>query len=153
MTTPARPAEAPLTRSEIRYLQVLRLGRLATIRPDGSVQINPVMVYYNPATATIDIGGANMASSRKFRNIIVDPRVSVVVDDMVAAGVRCLEIRGHAEALRDPVDSAARAEGPIIRIHPARVISFGVDSSDQMSRYRRVADSGDAKPLHEGNNR
>jgi pyridoxamine 5'-phosphate oxidase family protein len=147
VTKQTRPAAAPLTDGEVDYLRSHRLGRLATVRPDGQVQINPVMVYYNPDTGTVDIAGANMSTSRKFRNAAINPLVSVVVDDMIPAGVRCLEIRGRAVTLLDPSDSAARATGPIIRIHPDRIISFGVDSSDQMSRYRRVGPGSDTTTL------
>ena len=43
--------------------------------------------------------------------------------------MRCLEIRGVAEAIVEPTDSAAHMGGPIIRVHPRRVISFDVDPS------------------------
>jgi pyridoxamine 5'-phosphate oxidase family protein len=41
--------------------------------------------------------------------------------------VRCVEIRGHAEAIDAPADSAAPVAGAIIRIQPHRIISFGLD--------------------------
>jgi hypothetical protein len=44
--------------------------------------------------------------------------------------VRCLEIRGHAEAIDTPTDSAGGIDGAIIRIHPRRIISFGIDDLD-----------------------
>jgi len=44
--------------------------------------------------------------------------------------VRCLEIRGTGEAIEAPVDSATGMAGPIIRVHPQRIISFGVDNAD-----------------------
>jgi pyridoxamine 5'-phosphate oxidase family protein len=37
--------------------------------------------------------------------------------------VRCIEIRGVAEALTTP-------NGPLIRLHPKRIISFGIDEPD-----------------------
>ncbi|GII79359.1 hypothetical protein Sru01_43410 [Sphaerisporangium rufum] len=125
-TVPGVPA---LTAGEIAYLGARRLGRLATVAPDGAPQVNPVSCYYNPATGTIDIGGHAMAASRKFRNVRANPRVAVVVDDMPGGmeTIRCLEIRGTAEAIEAPDDSAARAPGAIIRIRPRRVISWGID--------------------------
>jgi pyridoxamine 5'-phosphate oxidase family protein len=132
-----RPAHAPLTQRELAYLRTQRLGRLATIGPGGQVQNNPVSVYFNEETATLDIGGHNMAASRKFRNITGNPTVAVVIDDMAGSIVRCLEIRGSAEALREPVDSAARAGGPIIRIHPRRIISFGIDPDARAANVGR----------------
>jgi pyridoxamine 5'-phosphate oxidase family protein len=43
--------------------------------------------------------------------------------------VRCLEIRRHGEALESPGDSASRFGGPIIRVHPERIISFGIHAT------------------------
>src|SRR6266581_2024595 len=85
---------------EIEYLATQPLGRLATVQPDGTLQVSPVGFTYNAGTDTIDIGGHNMAASRKYRNIVDNGRVAFVVDDVVSVDpwrVRCLEIRGHAE--------------------------------------------------------
>jgi pyridoxamine 5'-phosphate oxidase family protein len=121
---------AIFTEVELAYLRSQRLGRLATVRPDGTVQNSPVGFSVNEALQTIDIGGYNMATSQKFRNVRAGSKVAFVVDDLASLDpwtVRCLEIRGDAEALTEPGDSASRVSGPIIRIHPRRVISFGVD--------------------------
>ena len=120
--------------AELAYLASQRLGRLATMQPDGTLQVNPVGFRYNPATGTIDIGGFNMAASRKFRNVAANGRAAFVVDDLASVDpwrVRCVEIRGHAEAIGAPADSTAPAEGPIIRIHPRRIISFGIEGPDR----------------------
>jgi pyridoxamine 5'-phosphate oxidase family protein len=122
------------TSAELAYLATQRLGRLATVQPNGTLQVSPVGFRYNSDTATIDIGGFNMASSRKFRNVADNGRVAFVVDDIASTDpwrVRCLEIRGDAEAIADPAaDSAAGIDGSIIRIHPRRIISFGIDDPD-----------------------
>jgi pyridoxamine 5'-phosphate oxidase family protein len=122
-----------LSNAELAYLGTQRLGRLATAQPDGTLQVNPVGFRYNHRAGTIDIGGFNMASSRKFRNVADNGRVAFVVDDIASIDpwwVRCLEIRGHAEAIAAPADSAAPIDGAIIRIHPRRIISFGMDDRD-----------------------
>jgi pyridoxamine 5'-phosphate oxidase family protein len=114
------------TDTEIAYLASQRLGRLATIQPGGTLQVSPVGFSYNPATATIDIKGYNLTQSRKFRNIADNGRAAFVVDDLVSVQpwrVRCLEIRGVAEALTTD-------RGPLIRLHPRRIISFGIDEPD-----------------------
>lgn len=73
-----------------------------------------------------------MSTSRKFRNVADNGRVAFVVDDITSTSpwrVRCLEIRGRAEALTVP---AAEGTDPgVIRIHPERIISFGVEQPDQ----------------------
>jgi pyridoxamine 5'-phosphate oxidase family protein len=118
------------TEGEVAYIASQRLGRLATVAPSGDPQVNPVSCYYNPATGTVDIGGHNMTVSRKYRNVQRNPRVAVVIDDMTPGSpprFRCLEIRGRGEAIPDPVSTTARTGGAIIRIHPQRIISWGID--------------------------
>ena len=122
------------TETELAYLASQRLGRLATMQPDGTLQVNPVGFRYNPGTGTIDIGGFNLAASRKFRNVAANGRAAFVVDDIASVDpwrVRCVEIRGHAEAIAAPEDSAAPVQGPVIRIHPRRIISFGIEDPDR----------------------
>lgn len=123
------------TDAELRYLATQRLGRLATVQPDGTLQVNPVGFRYNSEKATIDIGGFTMSATRKFRNVAANGRVAFVVDDIASLDpwrVRCLEIRGYAEAITDSSpDSGAGMDAAIIRIHPRRIISFGIDDPDR----------------------
>lgn len=119
--------------SEIAYLAGQRLGRLATLRPDGTLQNSPVGFRYNAALGTIDIAGFHMEQSRKYRNVAVTGEVAFVVDDVPSVRpwrVRCLEIRGTAEAILQPGDSAYGEPAPIIRVRPRRIISYGIDQHD-----------------------
>src|ERR1700709_1644955 len=112
------------TPAELAYLASQRLGRVATAQPGGTLQVSPVGFSYNAELDTIDISGHGMATSRKFRNVADNGRVAFVVDDLASVKPwlpRCLEIRGHAETIDDS------AAGPLIRIHPERIISFGID--------------------------
>jgi pyridoxamine 5'-phosphate oxidase family protein len=124
-------ADVPVfTEGELAYLAGQPLGRLATAQPNGTLQVSPVSFRYNPTHQSIDIGGYDMAASRKFRNVRANGRVAFVVDDIASVDpwrVRCLEIRGHGEAIDDPTDSTARTSGAIIRVHPERIISWGID--------------------------
>lgn len=117
------------TDAELAYLASQRLGRLATVAPDGGPQNNPVSFRYNAELDTIDIGGRDLGASRKFRNLRANNRVALVVDDIASVQpwrVRCLEIRGTAEALTDQEPPRPGMSPELIRIHPARVISFGL---------------------------
>jgi pyridoxamine 5'-phosphate oxidase family protein len=128
------------TDTQIAYLTSQRLGRLATVDRGGAPQNNPVSFGYNRALGTIDIGGYTMATSRKFANVAANPRVAFVVDDIASLDpwqVRCLEVRGHAEAIAEPTDSRAQIGGPIIRVHPERTIAFGIDSPAMPKREGR----------------
>jgi pyridoxamine 5'-phosphate oxidase family protein len=127
------------TENELDYLSGQLLGRLATAQPDGTLQCSPVGFRYNDRTGTIDIAGHGMAKSRKFRNVAANGRVAFVVDDLASTDPwrpRFLEIRGRGEAIAQPGDSAfgsdhpAGIDGAIIRIHPERIIGYGVDTED-----------------------
>jgi pyridoxamine 5'-phosphate oxidase family protein len=111
------------TETELAYLATQRLGRLATAQPDGSLQNSPVGFDVNITTGTIDIYGYRLAKSQKYRNVLDNGRAAFVVDDIASIEpwrVRCLEIRCVAEAI--DIDGQ-----PLIRLHPQRVISFGLD--------------------------
>lgn len=109
--------------AEAAYLAGQRLGRLCTLGPDGGPQARPVAFTLNTELGTIDIGGMNMTTSQKWRNVRADPRVSFVVDDLASVSPwrpRGVEVRGDAEAVDD--------RGGIIRVHPRRVLAWGIET-------------------------
>ena len=120
--------------AELVYLRSQPLGRLATVQPNGTLQVSPVGIHYHAATSTIDIQGYNLAASRKVRNVADTGKVAFVVDDVPSVDpwrVRCVEIRGRAEALDAEAAQVNDLGGPTIRIHPERIISFGLGATDQ----------------------
>jgi pyridoxamine 5'-phosphate oxidase family protein len=124
------------TDTEIAYLGGQHLGRLATQQPNGTLQNSPVGFAYNPATDTIDIGGYNFETSRKFRNVIANGRVAFVVDDLASVRPwrpRCVEIRGRGEAI-----ASDGTQGALIRVHPERIISFGLDGEDREAHQFKI---------------
>lgn len=125
------------TQEEIAYLSTQRLGRLATVQKNGTVQANPVGFSLNQRLGTIDIGGRDLAATQKFRNLHANRQVALVIDDLASVDpwrVRGIEIRGTAEALVNPTDSASFIPGAIIRIHPRRIISWGITSDHMEAR-------------------
>ena len=116
--------------TELAYLAEPRLGRLATIGPDGLPHIVPLGWSYNPALDTIDIGGRDFARTKKFRNVQANPKAALVIDDVVPPWQpRAVMVRGSAEALQDAASADGERLGPIIRIHPTEVISWGLDDT------------------------
>lgn len=122
---------------ELEFLSSQALGRMATIQPDGTLQVNPVGFAYNPDLDTFDITGYRLSASRKFHNVADNGRIALVIDDVPSVDpwrVRCLEIRGHADAITS-VGGAGRSgsgvDDALIRIYPERIISFGIDVPDQ----------------------
>jgi pyridoxamine 5'-phosphate oxidase family protein len=116
------------TDQERQYLADQRLGRLATVDADGAPQNNPVG-YHVRSDGTVDIGGFAMGTTRKFRNVQGNEHVALVVDDVASVDpwhVRGVEIRGRAEALADGGASRPGVSPAVIRIHPERVLSWGL---------------------------
>jgi len=110
------------TDAELRYLSGGRqLGRIATVGVDGMPHVVPVGWIYNAASDTIDIGGHELEQSKKFRDVAREGRAAIVVDDLESTDPwrpRAIEVRGRAEAISLPT--------PLIRIHPERIISWGL---------------------------
>src|SRR5215510_12936983 len=96
------------SQQELDYLAGRRLGRLATI----------------------GIGGRDFARTKKFRNVKANPKVALVIDDVLPPWrPRSVMVRGEAEALDDATGADGEHLGPIIRIHPSQVLSWGLDDA------------------------
>lgn len=124
-----------LTDVELDYLTTQPLARLATRRPDGSLQNNPVGFAYDEQTGTITITGRELGATRKFRNVADNGQVALVIDDLVSRDpwtVRGVEIRGWAEALVGQQPTSNYTTADLIRIHPRRIISWGIGSEPGM---------------------
>ena len=122
------------TAPELDFLAEQKLGRLATKAPDGTLQNNPVGYFVKAAEGYIDIGGHGMGGSRKFHNVQAEPQVSLVVDDLSTEHgwqVRGIEIRGRAEVIFDVDPPMPGFSREIIRIHPERILSWGLDGSSR----------------------
>ena len=111
------------TEAELRYLSGGRqLGRIATVGADGTPHVVPVGWIYNAARDTIDVGGRDLDRSKKFRDAARTGRAAIVIDDVKTTDPwhpRAVEVRGRAEAITLPT--------PLIRIHPERIVSWGLD--------------------------
>ena len=108
--------------AELAYLRGgPRLGRLATVGRDGTPHVVPVGWSYNAVEDAIDVGGRDFAASKKYRDVRRAGRAAIVIDDLASTDPwrpRGVEVRGRAEALEEP--------RPLIRIHPDRVVSWGL---------------------------
>jgi pyridoxamine 5'-phosphate oxidase family protein len=131
------------TEKEIEYLRSQRLGRLATIRPDGTPQIAPVGFHYNAELDVIEIGGRFMSRSKKFRNIVQNPNVALVIDDVLPPWQpRFVEIRGTAQPVptggRALFGASYEADDAIIRITPRQLIGVGLADGTDWANTRKV---------------
>jgi pyridoxamine 5'-phosphate oxidase family protein len=108
--------------AELEYLAGGRqLARLATVGADGTPHVVPVAFIYNAARDTIDVGGSELERTKKFRDVARSGRAAIVIDDLAEGEEwrpRGIEVRGRGEAIALPT--------PLIRIHPERIVSWGL---------------------------
>ncbi|MET9481690.1 MULTISPECIES: PPOX class F420-dependent oxidoreductase [unclassified Streptomyces] len=115
--------------AERAYLRTQRLGRMATVDPKGQPQANPVG-FHPQDDGTILIGGYALGTTKKWRNLLTHPKVALVVDDIVSVTpwkVRGVDIRGEAELLTGPHDLGPHFSEELIRIHPRKIHSWGLE--------------------------
>jgi pyridoxamine 5'-phosphate oxidase family protein len=118
------------TQAELDYLATQRIGRLATVSPDGQVQNNPTNFFLDAGSGAIVIGGGALGGTKKFRNVQQGSTVAFVVDDVATIdpwAPRGIEIRGTAVALTDHEPPLPYLSREIIKITPTRIISWGLD--------------------------
>src|SRR5580700_4722543 len=86
------------TDEEVAFLAQGRLARVATASGEGQPHVVPV-VYEFDGTAFY-FAGWNLGKSLKFKNLIENKKVALVIDDLVTVcpwRPRGLEVRGVAE--------------------------------------------------------
>ena len=112
------------TEAELAYLnEGRRLAHIATVGRDGTPHVVPTGWTYNAHTNTIDVSGRDLAHTKKFSDIDTSQRAAIVIDDLASVQPwrpRAIEIRGRAEALREPAT--------LIRIHPEHISSWGLEA-------------------------
>ena len=57
------------TDKELEYLAGQRLGRIATVGPDGQPHVVPTTFRYNAGHDAIDVGGMRMSQTKKLRDV------------------------------------------------------------------------------------
>ena len=114
-----------LSPAELGFLRQGRLlGRLATSDDEGQPHVVPVGWSYDEALGTFDISGRDFAATRKYRNVLANPRAALVIDDVLPPWQpRAVHVQGPAQAV--PADPATGAPA-LIRITPTKVTSWGL---------------------------
>lgn len=73
------------------------------------------------------------ASAWKTRDVLKIGRAAIVIDDVPPPWQPCgIEVRGRANALDTPT--------PVIRIHPQRIMSWGIESDVIGEQVARAVD-------------
>ena len=126
-TDPTAGRVSVYTEAELGYLSERRLARIATVGADGTPHVVPVGWSYNPELDTIDIGGHDFASTKKYRDVARNGRAAIVIDDVLPPfRPRGIEVRGLAEAVG--------GAQPMIRIRARRVVSWGLSDGGRNAR-------------------
>jgi len=107
---------------EEAYLRSQRLARIATVSADLQPDVAPVLFKFR--RERFYIGGFNVQKTRKYKNVLQNSRVSLVVDDLVAMKPwtpRGIRIHGKADIV------SSSKEGELIRITPDVKWSWGIN--------------------------
>jgi pyridoxamine 5'-phosphate oxidase family protein len=127
------------TAAEVEYLHgQRRLGRIATVGADGMPHVVPSGWMHNVELDTIDVSGHDLRQTKKFKDVAHTGYAAIVIDDIASFDPfrpRAIEVRGRAEAIASPE--------ALIRIHPERIVSWGVDA-------KRIARTVTRAPSKEG---
>jgi pyridoxamine 5'-phosphate oxidase family protein len=128
------------TPEEMQYLNSQRLGRMATIDAKGDLHVVPVGFRYNPEEDTIDIGGHNIAGTKKYRDALHHGRIAFVVDDVLPPWKpRFVEVRGTVTGLLEggkAINEGFRPE--ILRLTPMYIVSIGINDEVVLPGQGRV---------------
>ena len=121
------------TEKEIEYLRGQRLGRMATVGSDGAPHVVPVGFRLAADGESIEIGGHGLSKSKKWRDLYSNPRIAIVVDDLVSMSPwtpRGIEVRGRAEMHEEGGSDKFSGGGwdtVWIRVLPKRIVSWGIE--------------------------
>ena len=116
------------TDSQLEYLRSQRLAHLATADEKGAPHVVPLRFRIAADGAAVEVGGRDFGKTKKYRDMKVNPRVSIVVDDIASTDPwrpRGIEIRGIAE-LQPPGAGPAGPGDPWARIAPDRIVTWGI---------------------------
>lgn len=129
---------------ELEYLADQRLGRIATAGGDGQPHVTPVTFIYNADEDAIDVGGMSFGGTKKWRDATVNPKVTLLVDDVLSdpRRARALEVRGTAELIEKgggEINPRFPNFAPeFFRIRPSRIVSWGLEKGGSDGRNFKV---------------
>jgi pyridoxamine 5'-phosphate oxidase family protein len=121
------------TEAELAYLRgERRLAHVATVGGDGTPHVTPVGMWsVDSDSGVVEVTGHSFAATKKFRDVARSGRAAIVVDDVLPPWQpRGVEIRGRADAVDGP--------RPHIRIHPQRIVGWGLDDTGGARNARDV---------------
>jgi pyridoxamine 5'-phosphate oxidase family protein len=125
------------TKKEIEYLKSQRLARIATAaastEQEGSAQPDVVPVGFDFDGEYLYVGGMNLLNSTKFRNVLKNNKVAIVVDDLKSIepwDPRGIRIYGTADIVTlqgGYMENTNHPNPQYIRVNPKKKWSWGVE--------------------------
>ena len=129
---------------EIQYLKAQRIARIATAsvsspkEESGSIQPDVVPVGFDIDGEYLYIGGMNILKTTKYKNILKNNKVAIVIDDLKSVDPwdpRGIRIYGTTDIVTRHVtlsseriqETAPRPQADYIRIKPEKKSSWGID--------------------------
>ena len=130
-------ANSIFSQKEIEYLKSQRLARIATaaasIQEERSVQPDVVPVGYDFDGEYLYVGGMNLLKSTKFRNVLKNNKVAIVVDDLKSIepwdprGIRIYGIADIVTRQGGYMENTDHPNPQYIRVNPKKKWSWGVE--------------------------
>ena len=125
------------SQKEIEYLKSQRLARIATAatltQEEKSIQPDVVPVGFDLDGEYLYVGGMNLLKSTKYRNVLKNDKVAIVVDDLKSIDpweARGIKVYGTADIITRQGGYMENTDHPnpqYIRITPKKKWSWGVE--------------------------
>ena len=126
-----------LSQKEIEYLKTQRLARIATAavstQDERTVQPDVVPVGFDFDGEYLYVGGMNLLKSIKYRNVLKNAKVAIVIDDLKSIDPwdpRGIRIHGTADITTPQggyMESSDHPNPQYIRITSKRKWSWGIE--------------------------
>jgi pyridoxamine 5'-phosphate oxidase family protein len=128
-------AKSIFTQKEIEYLKSQRLARIATAPAQLQEPTQPdvVPVGFDFDGEYLYVGGMNLVKSTKFRNVLQNNKVAIVVDDLKSIdpwdprGIRIYGIADIVTRQGGYMENTDHPNPQYIRISPNKKWSWGVE--------------------------
>jgi pyridoxamine 5'-phosphate oxidase family protein len=130
-------SKSMFSQKEIEYLKSQRLARIATAatltQEEKSIQPDVAPVGFDFDGEYLYVGGMNLLKSTKYRNVLKNDKVAIVVDDLKSIDpweARGIKVYGTADIITRQGGYMENTDHPnlqYIRITPKKKWSWGVE--------------------------
>ena len=118
---------------ELEYLKSQRIARIATVTSEGSLQPDVVPVGFDFDGDYFYIGGLSLLKSRKYKNVLKNNKVALVIDDLKSVDPwdpRGIKVYGTADIVTRHggyMEGTGHPNPSYIRVKPDKKWSWGIE--------------------------